>query len=178
MNLQELWLSKGGYSYYPTDKGWQHSYLDVYSELFMPFKDQKINLIEIGFAHGGSLRLFEDWFTQANIIGYDITEENLNVPLKRSKKIIKDCMQFTLNEFKEFPPTIIIDDGSHMLEHQLQMVKICYPQLQPGGMFIIEDIQDIMNEKSKFDALKIPYKLYDLRLNKNKWDDILLVYKK
>jgi len=45
-------------------------------------------------------------------------------------------------------------------------------------MLIIEDIQDIMNDKAKFDALKIPYKLYDLRIGKNRWDDILLVYQK
>ena len=45
MTLQELWQTKG-FWYYPTDKGQEHSYLDVYSELFLPFKDQKINLID------------------------------------------------------------------------------------------------------------------------------------
>jgi len=131
MDLQQLWQSKG-YNYYPTDKGLQHSYLEVYSDLFYPLKDQDINLIEIGIAHGGSLRLFCDWFTRANIIGYDITKEFLRVPIERSKLIIKDCMNFTLDEFKDFPPTIVIDDGSHVLEHQLRMVEICYPQLKPG----------------------------------------------
>ncbi len=177
MTLQELWRSKG-YGYYPTDKGLQHSYLDVYSELFAPFKDEKINLIEIGIYLGGSVRLFSDWFTQANIIGYDVTEEFIRVPLGRTKKILKDCKLFTLDEFKDFPPHIIIDDASHLIEDQLKMIEICYPQLQEGGLLIIEDIEDIMNQKSKFDALGIPYKLYDLRLKKMRWDDVLLVYKK
>lgn len=58
------------------------------------------------------------------------------------------------------------------------MVQICYPQLVKGGYLIIEDVQDIQYNKAKFDQLGIPYKLYDLRLNKNRWDDILMVYKK
>jgi len=177
MNLQELWRSKG-YHYYPTDKGKEHSYLDVYSELFTPFKDKPINLIEIGIYLGGSLRLFEEWFTQANIVGYDVTLEYMVVHPSKSKIIVKNCLDFTLDEFKDYPPHIIIDDASHIVENQLKIVEICYPQLQPGGMLIIEDIQDVMHNKAKFDALGIPYKLYDLRLNKNRADDILIVYTK
>ena len=177
MSLQELWRSKG-FLYYPTDKGKEHSYLDVYTELFTPFKDEKINLIEIGIYLGGSIRLFEDWFSQANIIGYDVTLEYLRVPLSRSKKIIKNCMEFGLDEFKDYPPHIIIDDASHILEQQLKMIEICYPQLLEGGMLIIEDVNDIMYNKSKFDNLNIPYKLYDLRLNKNRSDDVLIIFKK
>ncbi len=41
MTLQELWNSKG-FHHYPTDKGKEHSYLDVYTELFYPFKDKKL----------------------------------------------------------------------------------------------------------------------------------------
>lgn len=176
MTLQELWRSKG-YHYYPTDKGKEHSYLDVYTELFLPFKDQKINLIEIGIYLGGSMRLFEEWFTQANIVGYDVTFEFIQVPFK-SKKILKSCLDFTPDEFKDNPPHIIIDDASHVLEHQLKMVEICYPQLQPGGMLIIEDVDKIQDTKWRFDALGIPYKLYDRRLVKGRWDDVFLLYKK
>ena len=177
IGLQKMWSSKG-FFYYPTDKGNSHSYLDIYTELFYPFKDEKINLIEIGFNTRGSLRLFSDWFTQANIIGYDITLEYLKVPVGRSKMILKNCMDFTIDEFKDNPPHIIIDDASHLLEEQLKVVEICYPQLQEGGMLIIEDISDIRVAKSKFDAVGIPFKLYDLRLHKNRYDDILIVYKK
>lgn len=177
MTLQELWRSKG-FNYYPTDKGLQHSYLDVYTELFTPFKDKEINIVEIGIYLGGSARLFSDWFTKANIRGYDVTEEFIRVPLGRTEKIIKDCKLFAKDEFKDFPPHIIIDDASHLIEDQLKMVEICYPQLQEGGYLIIEDVQDIMNNKKYFDKIGIPYKLYDLRLKKFRVDDILIVYKK
>jgi len=176
MSLQELWRSKG-YHYYPTDKGKEHSYLDVYTELLTPFKDKKINIIEIGIYLGGSIRLFEEWFTQATIVGYDVTFEFIRVPFK-SEKILKSCMDFTEDEFKDNPPHIIIDDASHVLEQQLRVIEVCYPQLQEGGMLIIEDVQDIQNTKSKFDALGIPFKLYDLRIQKGREDDILIVYTK
>ena len=177
ISLQELWQSKG-YSYYPTDKGLQHSYLDAYTELFEEFQDEKINLIEIGIYLGGSIRLFEDWFTRATIRGYDVTLERLRVKPKRSEMIIKNCNDFSEDEFKEFPPHIIIDDGSHLLEDQLRTVEICYPQLEPGGMLIIEDIADIQNQKKEFDKLGIPYELRDLRLQKQRWDDVLLIFHK
>jgi len=177
MSLQELWQTKG-YSYYPTDKGNYHSYLDVYTELFLPFRDKEINIIEIGIYQGGSMRLFSDWFTKARIIGYDITEEYIAVPLGRAEKIIKDFNNFSKEEFNEFPPHIIIDDSSHLIKDQLKIIQICYPQLQEGGILIIEDVQDIQSDKNKFDDLGIPYELYDLRIQKNRWDDVLLVYKK
>jgi len=176
IGLQELWGSKG-FHYYPTDKGKEHSYLDIYTELFEPFKDEKINIVEIGIYMGGSIRLLEDWFPNANVVGYDVTFDYICVPFK-SKKILKGSTEFTSDEFKDFPPHIIIDDADHIIEHQLRTVEICYPQLQEGGMLIIEDIQDIMHNKARFDALGIPYKLYDLRLNKNRNDDILIVYTK
>ena len=175
-NLQELWESKG-FNYYPTDKGLQHSYLETYSELFEEFRDEKINIVEIGIYLGGSIRLFEDWFTQATIKGYDVTFDYIRVPFK-SEKILKNCREFTLEEFKDFPPHIIIDDASHIVEDQLKMVEICYPQLQEGGLLIIEDIYDISKDKHKFDELGFPYQIIDLRLRKNRQDDVLLVYKK
>ena len=176
MNLQELWESKG-FNYYPTDKGLQHSYLHTYSELFEEFKEEKINIVEIGIYLGGSIRLFEDWFTKATIRGYDKTFDNIRVPFK-SEKILKDCRNFAPDEFKDFPPHIIIDDASHIVEDQLWTVEICYPQLVEGGILIIEDVYDIANDKSKFDSLGIPYELVDLRLQKNRRDDVLLVYRK
>lgn len=51
MTLQQLWQSRG-FNYYPTDKGKEHSYLDVYNELFLPLRDKNINLIEIGIYMG------------------------------------------------------------------------------------------------------------------------------
>ena len=60
MTLREL-QQKNQYS---TDKEFSHHYLGVYDELFAPFKDKEINLLEVGVATGGSLKLWEKYFTK------------------------------------------------------------------------------------------------------------------
>jgi predicted O-methyltransferase YrrM len=36
---------------------------------------------------------------------------------------------------------LIIDDGSHILQHQQAAVEQLWPLLRPGGVFVVEDIQ-------------------------------------
>jgi len=36
---------------------------------------------------------------------------------------------------------LIIDDGSHVLQHQQAAVEQLWPLLRPGGVFVLEDIQ-------------------------------------
>ena len=37
-------------------------------------------------------------------------------------------------------PDIIIDDGSHIEEHQIFTFGVLFPKLKPGGVYIVEDI--------------------------------------
>lgn len=177
MTLQNIWESKG-YEYYPTDKGLSHSYLETYEKEFTKFKNSDILLIEIGASAGGGLRLFEDWFTNAELIGYDIDPQPNQVPLKKAKIIQKNVLEITQTEFIKNPPTIVIDDASHMLEDQLYIIETLYPQIKSGGLLIIEDILDIDGSKEKFDELNIPYEIIDLRKQKGRFDDVLLIFRK
>ncbi len=36
---------------------------------------------------------------------------------------------------------VIIDDGSHVTEHQILTAKTLFPYLKRGGVYIIEDVQ-------------------------------------
>jgi len=57
---------------YPSDKNSYHSYIeDVYEEYFSQYKNKKINLLEIGVAFSGSIRLWNDYFKNAKIYGID-----------------------------------------------------------------------------------------------------------
>ena len=67
-SLTEL-VNRGEYS---TDKNTTHSYIESYEKLFETYKDNKINLLEIGSHNGGSLRLWNDYFSDATIIGLEI----------------------------------------------------------------------------------------------------------
>ena len=167
-----------GFSYYPTDKNIEHSYLPIYDVLFKPYRYKPINILEVGIFKGGSVRLFEDYFMNAKIFGYDIVDQ-INVPLgNRTTTTIKNLNQIETNEFANSPLTIAIDDGSHNLDDQLLFIKLIYPQLLNGGMLIIEDIQQIEYRKPFFDELHLNYELIDLRHIKNRPDDVLLIFRK
>lgn len=173
--LVEL-FNEGKTDKYPTDKNTSHSYLEIYDKLFAPYQDKPINFLEVGFHKGGSLKLFEDYFTQANIIGYDI-ENYMPIELDRAVRVIKNINDVTDDEFSETPLTIAIDDGSHRIEDQLVFLQKIYPQVVEGGLLIIEDVQSFGDIK-RFHTLNIPYHVIDRRHEKNRYDDVLLVFKK
>ena len=67
MNLTDL---NNHYS----DKNFTHSYLPLYDTLLQPIKKTAINILEIGVNTGGSIKLWYDFFTNANIYGVDIQD--------------------------------------------------------------------------------------------------------
>jgi len=49
----------------------------------------------------------------------------------------------------EFPPTIVIDDGSHVAHHMIASFQALFPALQPGGVYIFEDLAFHFNESAR-----------------------------
>lgn len=175
MTLSELFNEKG-YDYYPTDKNTTHSYLDTFEELFKEFKEDRINVLELGIWRGGSIRLWCDYFTNGTVFGYDIVD--IDEFPHVGHKVIKNVCDISPTEFNEYPLTIAIDDGSHVLSDQLLFIQLIYPQLVEGGILVVEDIQNIESQKEVFDSLNISYTIIDLRSVKGRYDDVLLVFKK
>lgn len=162
---------------YSTDKNTTHSYLPIYDKLFSRFKDKEINMLEVGVADGGSIELWNDYFTKATIFGFDIVD-NYNPTSNRVIKQIRNINNISNNEFEYFPLTIAIDDGSHLLKEQLEFIKNIYPQIVSGGLLIIEDIQDLEKELPSFKSLGYDFEVLDLRKTKGRYDDVLLIFKK
>jgi len=164
--------------FFLTDKGWTHNYLPDYEKLFFPFKDAKINIFEVGYLHGGSCQLWEKYFINAKIKSIDVDH---CVPLPTSDRVIlelRDMCKTTSEYFDDFPPTIAIDDGSHLLEDQIHFIKTVYPVLKPGGLLIIEDVQNIERHKAVFEILGIPFEVFDLRHVAGRYDDVFILYRK
>ena len=170
MTLQELFWSKG-YEFYPTDKDTHHSYLTIYDELFCKWQQAPINILEVGTYKGGSMLLFEDYFTQANIIGYDIVAPS--VPLKRAKVIIRNFYGIDTNDLPEI--TIAIDDASHDINDQVKFVQMVYPKMVKGGLLIVEDVR--AGFEPHFDALGIPYTSVNFRPHKDEDNDRILIFR-
>ena len=71
-------LNAAGYN---TDKGHEHiQYLRIYEEVFAPFVDKEIRLLELGVKDGGSLLLWRDYFKKGTIVGVDMIPLDLQEP--------------------------------------------------------------------------------------------------
>jgi cephalosporin hydroxylase len=119
-----------------------HDYLRKYECLFSPFRDLPITLLEIGVFNGGSLKLWEDYFPRATIIGLDIRNECKEH--EGGRRIVEIASQADEAALKiigaRYQPKIIIDDGSHMADHILISFEALYPTLQSGGLYLVEDL--------------------------------------
>jgi len=171
-----------------TDKNTVHSYLQVYQQLFNKKKETAVNVLEIGICHGGSIKLWNDFFTNATVHGLDIKPiEKVWEAIKNNEKIklytstdAYDYNFFTTNFLdKNIKFDILIDDGPHTLESMIQFIKLYSQIMKDDGILVIEDVQSLdwidalQNEVP--DHLKQFTNTYDLRLNKNRNDDILFV---
>ena len=56
---------------YTTDKNTTHSYLELYNKLLFSKKETAKNVLEIGVFFGGSIKLWHDFFPNADIYGLD-----------------------------------------------------------------------------------------------------------
>jgi hypothetical protein len=61
-----------------TDKNSRHTYLKHYDELFYPFQNKEIKLLEIGVLQGGSLMLWNKYFSKCTLFGIDIDITSIN----------------------------------------------------------------------------------------------------
>ena len=59
-----------------TDKNTTHSYLPLYQKLLINKKETAKNVLEVGICNGGSIKLWNDFFTNATIYGLDIMNIN------------------------------------------------------------------------------------------------------
>lgn len=117
-------------------------YLRHYDEMFAPYRDKKINFIEIGVQNGASLRMWERYFPEAAIIGIDINEKARRFETSRTSIAVgsQADKDFLAAVARKSPPTIVVDDGSHRADHVIFTFEHLFPALEPGGCYVIEDL--------------------------------------
>lgn len=108
------------------------------------------NVLEIGMFEGGSLVLFDKLYEPEKLVGVDIRREPIE-PLEHYKETRPHILSFyglsqddpklpgILRE--EFPQGIdlIVDDASHQYDLTRETFHLCFPLLNPGGLYVIED---------------------------------------
>lgn len=166
-----------------SDKGGpRHNYTTLYSKLFAAWKDEEIQLFELGIGTnnvnipsnmgsegvpGASLFAWKQYFPQGHIYGADIdkailfNEERIKTYYcdQIDKKSIAEM--FSKADFQDLSFDIMIDDGYHEFEHNLTFLANSIEKLKKGGIYIIEDLlprtvilfESILNELRNFYSL-------------------------
>jgi predicted O-methyltransferase YrrM len=146
-----------------TDTRHCHPYTLFYDGLFKNKKDEPLKIAELGILDGASLLMWKEYFTNANIYGFEyndnlinnfkhnfnndrITLTNIDVTNKHS--IIKAFGEVNLLY------DIIVEDTTHQFEDQIRVIENIYQYLKPGGILIIEDIFKSYNENDYIDRLR------------------------
>lgn len=122
---------------------WLH-YFDVYQRHLQKFAGTDAHLVEIGVYSGGSLDMWRDYLgPAATITGIDIAPECRVYETGATKIAIGDQADRAFwASFRAANPRVdvLIDDGGHQPEQQMVTVEEMLPHLQPGGVYICEDV--------------------------------------
>jgi hypothetical protein len=126
-----------------TDKISHHGYHRFYPWFLAHFQNKDINLLEIGIDRTESLKLWKGYFGKLNLHGLDIDEKKFQdeeVTLHRvDQSNDVELSLFVKNIGITFD--IILDDGSHVPNHQMLTINKLWDLVKPGGIYIIEDIE-------------------------------------
>jgi SAM-dependent methyltransferase len=119
-------------------------YFDVYERHLKKFVGKAPRILEIGILGGGSIELWLKYFGPGtSVVGLDINEECLKYEYNGDVKIVMgdqgdpafwDEFLKTQNKFD-----IVIDDGSHVMNHQITTLNKVFSHIKEGGVYLCED---------------------------------------
>lgn len=145
------------------------NYFSIYSKLFEKYVNKKITFVEIGILNGGSLFVWKKYFGKnAKIIGIDLNPNAKKFEKYGFKIFIGDQAdpKFWKKFFKkENNIDIILDDGGHTNKQQIITTNSCIPNINNGGMLVIEDThtsyQKEFNNPSEYSFINYSKKIID-----------------
>jgi 2-polyprenyl-3-methyl-5-hydroxy-6-metoxy-1,4-benzoquinol methylase len=139
----------------PGDAGRGHDYLRMYERFLEADRHRITSVLEIGVQRGASLYTWQDYFPNARIHGIDIAESALRVTGDRiTIRLVDQSDAAALEQFaKEFGPfDVVIEDGSHIWDHQITSLQVLLKHVKPSGKYIVEDLQTSYSEQWRGNA--------------------------
>lgn len=136
--------------YFGTDKHGSHFYARHYQQHFEPWRHRPLKVLEIGVggledprAGGESLRMWKAYFRRASIVGIDIYDKSFHDESRITTIVGSQADPAFLRQVHEQhgPFDIIIDDGSHFVEHVITTFNVLFPLLAKDGIYAVEDTQ-------------------------------------
>ena len=174
--LCEIYGSDKGYLDLNTAKNFSnqpHSYANFYYNIFNHCKDYIKLVFEVGigtnnpnlpssmgtnYKPGASLRVWKDYFVNAQIYGADVDKNILfnnedRIHTYYVDQLNTNSIKEMWNNIKKNDFDIIIDDGLHTFEANINFFQNSFDKLKKNGIYIIEDVNyknlNIITEKLK-----------------------------
>jgi hypothetical protein len=138
MTIRELFYSHEGNLIHK----WDH-YFDIYEKHFAKYRGQKVNMLEIGISHGGSMQLWKKYFgIDAHIYAIDINPdckklEEENTTIFIGSQSDEHFLKRVASQLPELD--IVLDDGGHTMNQQLVSFDTLYLKVKEGGLYVVED---------------------------------------
>jgi len=121
---------------------WMH-YFDIYERHLERFRGSAPVMLEIGVAGGGSLPMWKDYLGPgAKVIGIDIepgckVHEAENIEVFIGSQDDPALIKQVLHKYPRID--IVLDDGSHLMSHQIRSFELIYESVAPNGVYLVED---------------------------------------
>ena len=166
-----------------TDKDTAHTYLPMYESLLSKYRDTAMRVMEIGVFHGGSILMWQKYFTKAEIHARDVADmPECLAGVERVFFHKGDAYNEESTSPEDVKYDVIIDDGPHTLESFVKFINIYLKRLAPGGIAIIEDIQSpdwipVLYSCLPSNEHRLNSFVIDMRLSKKRHDDLVFVIK-
>jgi hypothetical protein len=137
--LHKFFLNNG----YKQLHKWGH-YFDIYERHFERFRGKSPTMLEIGVAGGGSLGMWKEYLGPgARVVGLDINPqckayEAEGIEIFIGSQDDPAVINGILSRYPQFD--IVLDDGSHRMEHLTKTFDMLYPRVGPRGVYMVEDL--------------------------------------
>lgn len=121
-----------------------HHYIPLYDRYFSPWRSRPLRFLEIGVSKGGSLNMWRKFFgPEAVLFGIDINPacaayDGIAGQVRIGPQADPDFLNRVVAEMGGVD--VVLDDGSHVMEHIRTSFEVLFPQVTPGGIYMVEDL--------------------------------------
>lgn len=121
---------------------WEH-YFAVYERHLSRFRNKSPVMLEIGVFGGGSLAMWREYFGPGcKIIGLDINpdckaHEAEDIEIFIGSQDDEAIIATILAKYGLL--NVVIDDGSHRMDHMKRTFELLYPKIDTNAAYIVED---------------------------------------
>jgi hypothetical protein len=121
-----------------------HHYLPLYDRYIGHRRGTPVKFLEIGVSKGGSLQMWRKWLgPDAVLCGIDINPDCAQFDGQAGMVRIGSQADATfLGEVVDEMGgvDVVLDDGSHRMDHVRASLRALFPRVSSGGTYVIEDL--------------------------------------